>query len=218
LLVAERVDIKELGGVAVDCFVLKSEGGWYAIYMRVLGKPPSGTPEASEGEVKTWEGSFKYHPEHRTYEVISFLEVDNFLVPEDVKQEAMMISEKDEEIRAFLTENFENNLTSKADWISRHDGVVRLQFIAVSALNKTHALCKGLTSYIDLKGEEVLYVQRYEGVFKFKEKREEAGTLAVTNVAVSAPLEYCGLGALLVAVAGALLAIRKLKKPTNPSS
>ena len=125
-LVKERIDIKELGGVAADCFILKSEEGQYIVYMRVFGKPPSGTPEASEGKAKTWEATFKYDPEHGTYEAISFSKVDNFLVLGDIRQKAMMICEKDEEIKAFLTENAEKNLTIHADWISRHDGIVRL--------------------------------------------------------------------------------------------
>ena len=48
-------------------------------------KPPSGTSEASEGKAKTWEATFKYDPEHGTYEAISFSEVDNFLVREDTR-------------------------------------------------------------------------------------------------------------------------------------
>jgi len=223
-LVKERINIKEFGGVAADCFVLKSEGGWYTIYMRVFGKPPSGTPEASEGKAKTWEAAFKYNPEDGTYEVISFSEVYNLLVPEDIKQKAMMIGEKDEEIKAFLAENTENNLTSKADWISRHHGIVRLQYTAASALNKTHALYKGLIAYIDVKGEEILHVQKYEGVgyapgLKEEPKpREEAGILtaanaATANAATRTPVEYYyGLGVTLAAVAiGTLLAIRKVK-------
>jgi len=125
-LVRKKIDTKELGGVAADCFILKSEEGQYIVYMRVFGKPPSGTPEASEGKAKTWEATFKYDPEHGTYEAISFSKVDNFLVLGDIRQKAMMICEKDEEIKAFLTENAEKNLTIHADWISRHDGIVRL--------------------------------------------------------------------------------------------
>ena len=62
-LVRERINIKGLGGVAADCFILKSEGEQYIVYMRVFGKLPSGTPEASEGKAKTWEATFKYDPE-----------------------------------------------------------------------------------------------------------------------------------------------------------
>ncbi|MCD6539015.1 hypothetical protein J7L18_10490, partial [Candidatus Bathyarchaeota archaeon] len=137
-LVRERIDVKGLGGVAAECFVLKSEGEQYIVYMRVFGKPPSGTSEASEGKAKIWEATFKYDPEHGAYEAISFSQVDNFIVPEDTRQKAMMICEKDGEIKAFLTENAEKNLTSRADWISRHDGIVRLIFTAFSALNETH--------------------------------------------------------------------------------
>ncbi|RLG17281.1 hypothetical protein DRN63_03125 [Nanoarchaeota archaeon] len=162
-LVKERINIKGLGGVAAECFVLKSEGERYVVYIRVFGKPPSGTSEASEGKAKTWEATFKYDPEHGTYEAISFSEVDNFLVREDTRQKAMMICEKDEKIKAFLAENAEKNLTLHADWISRQDGIVRLIFAAFSALNKTHALYRGLIAYIDLKGEEAFHVQKYKG-------------------------------------------------------
>ena len=223
-LVRERIDIKGLGGVAADCFILKSEGRRYIVYMRVFGKPPSGTPEASEGKAKTWEATFKYDSEHGTYEAISFSQVDNFIVPEDTRQKAMMICEKDEEIKAFLTENAEKNLTSKADWISGHDGIVRLLFTAFSALNKTHALYRGLIAYIDLKGEEVLHVQKYEGVgyapglkgtSKFREATilREVGSQTPANTSVSIPVEYYyGLGAILAAAAaGTILAIRRMK-------
>ena len=223
-LVKERINIKELRGVAADCFILKSEGKQYIVYMRVFGKPPSGTPEASEGKAKAWEATFKYDPEHGTYKAISFFKVDNFLVPEDTKQKAMMICEKDGEIKPFLVENAEKNLTSHADWISRHDGIVRLLFTAASALNETHALYKGLIAYIDLKGEETLHVQKYEGVgyapglkgtSKFREASilREVGTLTTVNAATSTPVEYYyGLGAILAVVAaGILLAIWKTK-------
>ena len=223
-LVKERINIKELGGVAADCFILKSEGKQYIVYMRVFGKPPSGTPEASEGKAKAWEATFKYDPEHGTYKAISFFKVDNFLVPEDTKQKAMMICEKDGEIKPFLVENAEKNLTSHADWISRHDGIVRLLFTAASALNETHALYKGLIAYIDLKGEEALHVQKYEGVgyapglkgtSKFREASilREVGTLTTVNAATSTPVEYYyGLGAIFAVVAaGILLAIWKTK-------
>jgi len=219
-LVKERINIKELGGVAADCFILKSEGRQYIVYMRVFGKPPSGTPEASEGKAKTWEVTFKYDPEHGTYEAISFSEIDNFIVPEDTRQKAMMICEKDEKIKAFLAENAEKNLTSRADWISRHDGIVRLLFTAFSALNETHALYRGLIAYIDLKGEETLHVQKYVGVgyapglkgaSKFREATilREVGTQTTANAAASIPGEYyyC-LGAILAAAAaGMILAI-----------
>ena len=223
-LVRERIDIKGLGGVAADCFILKSEGRRYIVYMRVFGKPPSGTPEASEGKAKTWEATFKYDSEHGTYEAISFSQVDNFIVPEDTRQKAMMICEKDEEIKVFLAENAEKNLTSKADWISGHDGIVRLLFTAFSALNKTHALYRGLIAYIDLKGEEVLHVQKYEGVgyapglkgtSKFREATilREVGTQTAANAAASIPVGYYyGLGAILTAVAvGTILAIKRMK-------
>jgi len=219
-LVKERINIKELGGVAADCFILKSEGKQYIVYMRVFGKPPSGTLEASEGKAKAWEATFKYDPEHGTYEAtsFSFSEVDNFLVPEDTKQKAMTIGEKDGEIKAFLVENSEKNLTSHADWISRHDGIVRLLFTAASALNETHALYKGLIAYIDMKGEEVLHVQKYEGVgyapgLKERHKPGEAGTQTTANVAANTSVEYYyGLGAILaVAAAGTLLATKKTK-------
>jgi len=223
-LVRERIDIKGLGGVAADCFILKSEGEQYIVYMRVFGKPPSGTSEASEGKAKTWEATFKYDPEHGTYEAISFSEVDNFIVQEDTRQKAMMICEKDEEIKGFLAEDAEKNLTLHADWISRHDRIVRLLFSAFSALNKTHALYRGLIAYIDLKGEEVLHVQKYEGVgyapglkgaSKFREASilREVGTQTRANAAASIPVEYYyGLAALLAAVAAAtMLAIRKMK-------
>jgi len=217
-LVRERIDIKGLGGVAADCFILKSEGKQYIVYMRVFGKPPSGTPEASEGKAKTWEATFKYDPEHGTYEAISFSQVDNFIVPEDTRQKAIMICEKDEEIKAFLTENAEKNLTSRADWISRHDGIVRLIFTAFSALNKTHALYRGLIAYIDLKGEEALYVQKYEGIgyapglkgaSKFREATllREVGTQTKANATASIPVEYYyGLGAILAALGTILVA------------
>ena len=216
-LVREKIDIKELGGVAADCFILKSEEGHYIVYMRVFGKPPSGTSEASEGKAKTWEAAFKYDPEHGTYEAISFSKVDNLIIPDDTRQKAMTICEKDEEIKAFLAENAEKNLTSKADWISRHDGIVRLQFTAASALNETHAIYKGLIAYIDLKGEEALYVQKYEGVgyapgLKEAHKPGEARTQTTANQAASIPVEYYGLGAILVAAAaGTILAIRRSK-------
>jgi len=190
----------------------------------VFGKPPSGTPEASEGKAKTWEATFKYDPEHGAYEAISFSQVDDFIVPEDKRQKAMMICEKDEEIKAFLKENAEKNLTSKADWISRHDGIVRLLFTAFSALNKTHALYKGLIAYIDLKDEEALYVQKYEGIgyapgLKGTSKLREAtilrevGTQTAANAAASIPVEYYyGLGAILAAAAaGTILAIKRMK-------
>jgi len=223
-LIRERIDIKGLGRVAAECFVLKSEGEQYIVYMRVFGKPPSGTPDASEGKAKTWEATFKYDPEHGTYKAISFSEVDSFLVPEDTKQKAMMICEKDGKIKAFLAENTEKNLTLHADWISRHDGIVRLLFSAFSALNETHALYRGLIAYIDLKGEEALHVQKYEGVgyapglkgaSKFREATilREVGTQTTANAAASIPVEYYyGLGAILAAVAaGTMLAIRKMK-------
>ena len=223
-LVKKRINIKGLGGVAADCFILKSEGEQYIVYMRVFGKPPSGTPEASEGKAKTWEATFKYDPEHGTYEAISFSEVDNFIVPEDTRQKAMMICKKDEEIKAFLAENTEKNLTLHADWISRHDGIVRLLFTAFSALNETHALYKGLIAYIDLKGEETLHVQKYEGVgyapglkgtSKFREATilREVGTQTAANAAASIPVGYYyGLGAILTAVAvGTILAIKRMK-------
>ncbi|MCD6537374.1 hypothetical protein J7L18_02005, partial [Candidatus Bathyarchaeota archaeon] len=118
---------------------------------------------------------------------------------------------------AFLTENAEKNLTSRADWISRHDGIVRLIFTAFSALNETHALYRSLIAYIDLKGEEVLHVQKYEGVgyapgLKEAHKPGEAGTQTTANPASSTPLKYYGLGAILVAAtAGTILAIKKTK-------
>ena len=219
-LVNERINIEEFGGVAAECFVLKSKEGWYTIYMRVFGKPPSGTPEASEGKAKTWEATFKYDAEHGTYEATSFSEVNDFLVPEDTKQRAMMICEKDGKVKAFLVENTEKNLTSHADWISRHDGIVRLLFTAFSALNETHALYRGLIAYIDLKGEETLHVQKYVGVgyapglkgaSKFREATmlREVGTQTTANAAASIPGEYyyC-LGAILAAAAaGMILAI-----------
>jgi len=216
-LVREKIDIKELGGVAADCFILKSEEGHYIVYMRVFGKPPSGTSEASEGKAKTWEAAFKYDPEHGTYEAISFSKVDNLIIPDDTRQKAMTICEKDEEIKAFLAENAEKNLTSKADWISRHDGIVRLQFTAASALNETHAIYKGLIAYIDLKGKEALHMQKYEGVgyapgLKEAHKPGEARTQTTANQAASIPVEYYGLGAILVAAAaGTILAIRRSK-------
>jgi len=140
----------------------------------------------------------KYNLTQGTHEVTSFSEVDNFLVPGNIKQMAMTISEKDEEIKAFVTENninsqadwinrdegiikqmamtisekdeeikafvtenAENNLTSQADWINEHDGIVRLQHTATLLLNETHALYRGLTTYIDVEGE-VLHVEKHE--------------------------------------------------------
>jgi len=215
-LVEEQINVEEIGGVAVECFVLKSEGEWYTIYVRVFGRPPP--PGSLESKVMTWEAAFNYNPEHGTYEVTSFSEVDNFLVPENIKQMAMTISEKDEEIKAFVTEN---NINSQADWINRDEGIVRLQYTAKLLLNETHTLYRGLTTYIDVEGE-VLHVEKHEetwyapglrGALPSTPAPTPTATPAPTNAASSLPVEYCyGLGAVLVAIAvGTLLVAKKVK-------
>jgi len=202
-LVEEQINVEEIGGVAVECFVLKSEGEWYTIYVRV---------------VMTWEAAFKYNLTQGTHEVTSFSEVDNFLVPENIKQMAMTISEKDEEIKAFVTEN---NINSQADWINRDEGIVRLQYTAKLILNETHTLYRGLTTYIDVEGE-VLHVEKHEetwyapglrGALPSTPAPTPTATPAPTNAASSLPVEYCyGLGAVLVAIAvGTLLVAKKVK-------
>ncbi|RLG43271.1 MAG: hypothetical protein DRN92_09755 [Thermoproteota archaeon] len=232
-LVKERINVEELGGVAaIECFVLRSEGEWYTIYARIFGKPlPPESPGASEGKgasegrAMAWEAAFNYNPAQGTYEVISFSEVDNFLVPDDVEQEAVKIGEGDTEIKAFVTENAENNLTLRVMWINRHEGIVRLEYAAALLLNETHALYKGLTAYIDVGGEEVLHVEKHEGVWyapglKGAPEPEEIGmgtptltpgaTPTTTNTAASTPVKYYSLGAILVAIAAVtLLAVRK---------
>jgi len=208
-LVEEQINVEEIGGVAVECFVLKSEGEWYTIYVRVFGRPPP----SLESKV----AAFKYDLTQGTYEVTSFSEVDNFLVPENIKQRAMTISEKDEEVKAFVAEN---NLTSQADWINRDEGIVRLQYTTTLVLNETHTLYKGLTAYIDVEGEEVLHVEKYEEIWCAPGLKETPPTPAPTptmtpapaNAAANTPVEYYGLAAVLVAIAvGTLLVTKKVK-------
>jgi len=212
-LVEEQINVEEIGGVAVECFVLKSEGEWYTIYVRVFGRPPP----SLESKVMAWEAAFKYDLTQGTYEVTSFSEVDNFLVPENIKQRAMTISEKDEEVKAFVAEN---NLTSQADWINRDEGIVRLQYTTTLVLNETHTLYKGLTAYIDVEGEEVLHVEKYEEIWCAPGLKETPPTPAPTptmtpapaNAAANTPVEYYGLAAVLVAIAvGTLLVTKKVK-------
>jgi len=234
-LIEERINVEKLGGIAVDCFILKREGGWYIIYARIFGKPLPGSPEASEGKAKTWEATLKYNIAERFYNVTSFSEVDSFLVQEDIRQKAMTICERDEEVRAFITENAENNLTLQATWINKDDEIVRLVYAAAQLLNETHALYKGLTAYIDVDAEEILCMQMHQGVWyapglkappkdrltpppDIEEliKTVETGTsITTTNTTTSShPAEHCYyLGALLAtAVIGALIAIRKAKR------
>jgi len=230
-LIEERINVEKLGGIAVDCFILKREGGWYIIYARIFGKPLPGSPEASEGKAKTWEATLKYNIVEGFYNVTSFSEVDSFLVQEDIRQKAMTICERDEEVRAFITENVENNLTLQATWINKDDEIVRLVYAAAQLLNETHALYKGLTAYIDVDAEEILCMQMHQGVWyapglrgslatppDIEEliKTVETGTsITTTNTTTSShPAEHCYyLGALLAtAVIGALIAIRKAKR------
>jgi len=234
-LVRERIDVEELGGVAVDCFVLKGEGEWYATYSRLFGRPPPGSSKASVGRAKTWEVAFKYNLESGIYEVMSFSEV-NFLLPEDVEQKAVTIGKEDGEIKALVTENAENSLTSRAARINRHEGIVRLEYAAALLLNETHALYKGLTASIDVEGEEVLFAQTQEGVWyapglrateapppgleEIFEMLEMGTSITTTDAIAGASIEYYGLSPILAAAiaiaSGTLLAIRKTKGQQLP--
>jgi len=214
-LVEERINVEGLGGVAAECYVLKREGEWYTVYMRVFGMPP---PEPLGSRAMAWEATFKYNPTQGAHEVVSFSEVDDFLASDDVKRRAVAISEKDVEIRAFVVENAKNGLSSQADWISKREEVVRLQYTVVLTLNETHILYRSLTAYIDLRSEEVLYAEKLEEVWCAPTPPtppipEPAPAPITNNVTASTPIEfYYGLSAVAVALAvGILLVVRKLK-------
>ncbi len=163
-IIEEKIDVESYGGLRAVCYVLRKIGDWFIVYMKILGKPLPGTPEASEGRAFAWEAVFKW-ASAKNYEVLSFSEVEpEVTVPEEVKSSAIEVAKTSEEVKSFLAEPG-GGVSIRVRWINRHDKVVEVVCSVAVPLNETHSLYKDLSAYVDVDDKEVLFVEKKEGVW-----------------------------------------------------
>jgi len=104
--------------------------------------------------------------------------------------------------------------------INRIDEIVRVKYKVAILLNKTHALYKTLTAYIDIKNEEILYKQIHQGVWYAPGlKAIKIEEIKVAQEAFHPEFNY-GIGVLLVLLAIVIIvvvarALLKAKKSLN---